>query len=466
MVEGKHACGYGEVNGVRYRFEKPDGSFVAPGIESGEHSSSESEGENEVETGKLSGGCISVPVFYPEEAHTRGPFEDFITLIEPVLERFGIGKVVPPPGWSPCSTASGRDKGGPKRQRRESSGGGELEVVEPGFFERRTEILRERADDLVIEKAIRQHATGRKGVYRTVLVEQKPMHVGSQFKPLADSKEKQPPRKGEDGFDLDAIERHFWKNVTYQPPLYGADVEGSLFDELREGEETTFGRWDIRNLDTILSKVLYKFINSENAKREKKEKEKASQKKSCDPETKGKRKGRGKKKLEIPGVISPYLYFGMYRSFFAWHTEDVDLYSVNYLHFGAPKVWYCVPPRHRRKFESAMRSSVPELFMHCSEFLRHKELLASPAILKAEAVPLVKFVQRENEWVINFPGAYHAGFNCGFNCAESTNFATQKWIEIGAKAKPCECSKDSVRLDMKLFEDFELNDAPVPLNHF
>ncbi len=34
----------------------------------------------------------------------------------------------------------------------------------------------------------------------------------------------------------------------------------------------------------------------------------------------------------------------------------MDLYSINYLHFGEPKQWYSIPSSHRQKFEQVMQS--------------------------------------------------------------------------------------------------------------
>ena len=56
-----------------------------------------------------------------------------------------------------------------------------------------------------------------------------------------------------------------------------------------------------------------------------------------------------------------------------------------------------------------------------------------------------KVVQRPGDFILTFPGAYHAGFNHGFNIAESTNFATRRWLPIGRRALPCTCVCDTVR---------------------
>ena len=130
----------------------------------------------------------------------------------------------------------------------------------------------------------------------------------------------------------------------------------------------------------------------------------------------------------------------MYKSSFPWHTEDADLYSINYLHFGAPKFWYAVPPEYGTRLEGVAQGILhcfnlktknaatffvvgyfQPLYKQCHAFLRHKTTVLSPTLLRHYSIPYNKVLQFPGEFIITFPYAYHAGFNCGFNCAESTN---------------------------------------------
>ncbi|XP_053100730.1 lysine-specific demethylase 4A isoform X2 [Hemicordylus capensis] len=141
----------------------------------------------------------------------------------------------------------------------------------------------------------------------------------------------------------------------------------------------------------------------------------------------------------------------MWKTSFAWHTEDMDLYSINYLHFGEPKSWYSIPPEHGKRLERLAKGFFPGSAQSCEAFLRHKMTLISPSILKKYGIPFDKVTQEAGEFMITFPYGYHAGFNHGFNCAESTNFATLRWIEYGKQSVLCSCRKDMVKISMDVF---------------
>ena len=53
------------------------------------------------------------------------------------------------------------------------------------------------------------------------------MSLAKDFRPQAVEDESLPPAKE----TPEEVERRFWRNVNLRPPLYGADVPGSLFDE-------------------------------------------------------------------------------------------------------------------------------------------------------------------------------------------------------------------------------------------
>jgi len=156
--------------------------------------------------------------------------------------------------------------------------------------------------------------------------------------------------------------------------------------------------------------------------------------------------------VPLAGINLPYLYFGMWKAMFSWHTEDMDLYSINYLHFGKPKRWYCIPPTQGEKFERVAATYFPALRKDCKAFLRHKTTMINPFVLaKQDGITVNTCVQEAGQFMITFPYSYHSGFNHGFNCAEAVNFAQPDWIDYGLKASRCTCIDGTANIDMKLF---------------
>lgn len=50
----------------------------------------------------------------------------------------------------------------------------------------------------------------------------------------------------------------------------------------------------------------------------------------------------------------------------------MELHSLNYLHYGAPKVWYCVPPAHKEKMDSFIAKVLYAQLGSCKDYMRHK----------------------------------------------------------------------------------------------
>ncbi|XP_017077091.1 uncharacterized protein LOC108111936 isoform X3 [Drosophila eugracilis] len=276
-------------------------------------------------------------------------------------------------------------------------------VPPPEWVPRRSGYADLDALNVTIPAPICQVVTGKQGYYQQINIQKKPLTV-KQFSDLASTERYATPKH----FDFEDLERKYWKNITYVAPIYGADVSGSITDADQDS-------WNINRLGTILD-----YVNKDY-------------------------------NIQIDGVNTAYLYFGMWKTTFAWHTEDMDLYSINYLHFGAPKTWYVVPPECGRKLEKVANQYFPASYKNCNAYLRHKMTLISPQILKHHDVPVSKITQEAGEIMITFPFGYHAGFNHGFNCAESTNFAMERWIEYGKRAVQCTCSNDMVKISMDTF---------------
>ncbi|KAJ8759172.1 hypothetical protein K2173_004179 [Erythroxylum novogranatense] len=140
---------------------------------------------------------------------------------------------------------------------------------------------------------------------------------------------------------------------------------------------------------------------------------------------------------DIPGVTSPMVYIGMLFSWFAWHVEDHELHSMNFLHTGSPKTWYAVPGDYAFDFEEVIRT---EAYggdidsLAALKLLGEKTTLLSPEIVVSTGIPCCRLVQYPGEFVVTFPRSYHVGFSHGFNCGEAANFGTPQWLKVAKEA--------------------------------
>ncbi|KAL2459568.1 Lysine-specific demethylase REF6 [Forsythia ovata] len=233
----------------------------------------------------------------------------------------------------------------------------------------------------------------------------------SEFEAKAKSFEKNYLKKyGKKGLNALEIETLYWKATVDKPfsVEYANDMPGSAFVVKKVGGKGNEGpltvgetEWNMRGVSRAKGSLL-RFM-----------------------------------KEEIPGVTSPMVYIAMIFSWFAWHVEDHDLHSLNYMHVGAGKTWYGVPREAAVAFEEVIRvhgygGEINPLVTFAT--LGEKTTVMSPEVLVGAGVPCCRLVQNAGEFVVTFPRAYHSGFSHGFNCGEAANIATPEWLRIAKDA--------------------------------
>ncbi|KAE8720930.1 putative lysine-specific demethylase JMJ16 [Hibiscus syriacus] len=373
-----------------------------------------------------------VPVFYPTEEE----FEDtlkYIASIRPRAEQYGICRIVPPSSWKPpcplkeknmwensrfATRVQKVDKlqnrnsmrkmskvnNNMKRKRRRcmrmdidcGSGSGNIfGSADAGFCEAEGFGF-EAGPEFTLDK-FQKYADDFKALY--FMQKENDINIEGKMSILPEHHEP----------SVQNIEGEYWRIVEKATEeievLYGADLEtagfGSGFPKklnqvgLAFDEKCIKSGWNLNNFPRLSGSVL------------------------------------SYESSDISGVLVPWLYVGMCFSSFCWHVEDHHLYSMNYMHLGAPKIWYGVPGKDASKLEAAMRKILPDLFDEQPDLLHKLITQLSPSILNSEGVPVYRCVQNAGEFVLTFPRAYHAGFNSGFNCAEAVNVAPIDWLPHG-----------------------------------
>ncbi|CAF1135039.1 unnamed protein product [Rotaria sp. Silwood1] len=144
---------------------------------------------------------------------------------------------------------------------------------------------------------------------------------------------------------------------------------------------------------------------------------------------------------KISGVTTSSLHMGMWSSTVGIHIDDHDLISFNYLHHGAPKIWYIIHPSCYIKFEELVNKLklFSDISSTCLSPLQHKSLLVKPSFLDMHSIEYYQVEQKINELIVIFPGSYHFYFDTGFNLSETVKYALPSFFEF-QRCSPRLCS--------------------------
>lgn len=77
---------------------------------------------------------------------------------------------------------------------------------------------------------------------------------------------------------------------------------------------------------------------------------------------------------ESPGITKPMLLYATYRSTFVMHSENSNLAAINYLHWGAPKIWIAVPNEYYLQvieLAKKLYSNCKDHRKNCANWLAH-----------------------------------------------------------------------------------------------
>ena len=130
----------------------------------------------------------------------------------------------------------------------------------------------------------------------------------------------------------------------------------------------------------------------------------------------------------VPGLHSTFLYLSRKTSVFFLHREDVGTRSANRHWEGYPKLWLLIHPGSASRLESRVVETLRIQSPICGQFIRHRDLIIPPSLLRKWNVKFEIVLQGPGVQVMVGPDTYHQGINLGPNLAEAINYTEPDWI--------------------------------------